>query len=1487
MALLLCFCMMLSLMPLSSFAYDETEDGAAEVSASVEALMEDDGNAEEEATEDESEEEESAEDETVEEESAEDESAEEETAGDESAEEESAADEAQVSLTAVSVEETEEDEAEAEDETDMPAVTLTAELETEDEGETPVTVTVAAPEGAFADGVTMTVETLTDEDAEAFLAAVAEQDFALYDETYTVIDSIILDISFYVDGVEVQPAEDVTVTISGLDLATEDADGLEASYALVYHMDDDGNVEWIEDEQSQEAGLDFYTFTASDFSAYGIVNVNVEYGVSEATVSTSANITFSSFTSRTFEHCDIKYVVMDSTGSGYTLSDVTSVVIKDSSGNTKYTSTNISYASGTSNYQCFFGTNKTHSISLLGSYTVTITFVIKDSDNNTQTLTASFDSSSTYAEGTYYPTTASNASKLYYYLYGTSTIPSGVTQIDVSGMSIFLVAAILCDSSSVTGLGTVTGDTKDWGLDFAIDISTLLTYSTSFIPEVTKTFDADIEDGAFSFTLYNATVSDSTWTLGSAIETKYTTAASATDNSATDAVSFTALTYTSNGTYYYIVTENDTNLSGVTYDSSVYGIAVTVSGTTVTAAYYNLTATTETGVYTQGTSANAVTFSNSSTTATVDVDVTKTWVDSDNAYNTRPTSITYTLWQNSTTEYEKVTVSASNSWAYSWTDLPAYDGSGVAYTYTVTEGSVTGYTTTNTSSTDDDGNVTYAFTNTLNTTSVSVEKVWEDDSSFNLQPSSVDVTLQYTYTDDSQTEQTGNYTGTNATVTLSDSNSWSYTWSALPTYINGYAVTWSVVEADFTNDEHYTTTYSTANDGTLVVTNTLNVAELSITKEVQAPDTDTSDTTFSFTISGFPTDSEVTTVTVIITDDSGTVSSTEYSITSGSITFNLYGGQTATIQYVPTDSSLTATYTVTETASASWDTEIEGGTQDTENDKSATVAVTAGKTTAVTYTNTITGYASIAITKYWSDSSDLYNTRPDNDGTSFTVTLTPVTATTVDEVTTYSLDTSNAITTSGTWTDNSNTWTITLENVPVYDEDGNAITYAITETDLSSLNYSMSVGGYSGTVKVGDTTYYTITPASNTASEITNTLDTATVTVTKTVVDEDGNTVTDNTDSFRIALYAYTRTYDAATDTYVYEAAYDTSGNQIVFETTVTTGGSLNATVPLGYYWSVSEWVTNNDKTAYNASFTVNGGTIVGGVTYRWYYENSGNWINTYRYIYIDSDDASISISIKNTQQKVSLDPTASFPAATKTLTGNGDEDTAYTFVFIMRDSNLYEVATGTATVYMSGVAADVTWTYVDEDALTYTSTGTYYYTIEESQYYDGESYLGVDYTNTTYTMVVTVTIDGDENSSTYGQLVASYVIYENYGANDEDDVTSADFVNTYDASDTTFTLVGSKSLTGRTLSANAFTFSIQEYKDDTYTETSGEAVTAQVEASGSFDHTFTFDEVGTYYFTVTEKAGSESGMDYDETIYYLKLVVDSTVDTTNNAAVL
>ncbi|MCC8128255.1 MAG: Ig-like domain-containing protein [Clostridiales bacterium] len=153
---------------------------------------------------------------------------------------------------------------------------ITYSAETDD-----IEVSVEAPVGAFAAGVTMEV---TEADSENFAEAVQNDlDENYPGTTYTIIDSQAITISFYdQDGNEVEPSEDVEVTISNLSLSTENEDGVEAEYALIYHMMDDGSVEWIED---QTPGQESYTFTASSFSSYGVAAVSADDEISVASIS--------------------------------------------------------------------------------------------------------------------------------------------------------------------------------------------------------------------------------------------------------------------------------------------------------------------------------------------------------------------------------------------------------------------------------------------------------------------------------------------------------------------------------------------------------------------------------------------------------------------------------------------------------------------------------------------------------------------------------------------------------------------------------------------------------------------------------------------------------------------------------------------------------------------------------------------------------------------------------------------------------------------------------------------------------------------------------------------------------------------------------------------------------------------------------------------------------------------------------------------------
>ncbi len=153
-------------------------------------------------------------------------------------------------------------------ETEMPAVVLNGSA-----GD--VSVTVNAPEGAFAKGVKMVV---SETDVDAFADAVVEDCVASDGGTYTVYDAAAVEISFYdTDGTEVQPATAVKVTLGDLDLNTGDNDL--TKYAIIYHMDDDGNMEYITDGEPGESS---YSFSASSFSTYGLIIASVEYGTSAA-----------------------------------------------------------------------------------------------------------------------------------------------------------------------------------------------------------------------------------------------------------------------------------------------------------------------------------------------------------------------------------------------------------------------------------------------------------------------------------------------------------------------------------------------------------------------------------------------------------------------------------------------------------------------------------------------------------------------------------------------------------------------------------------------------------------------------------------------------------------------------------------------------------------------------------------------------------------------------------------------------------------------------------------------------------------------------------------------------------------------------------------------------------------------------------------------------------------------------------------------------
>ncbi|MFS9313119.1 FctA domain-containing protein [Streptococcus oralis] len=190
---------------------------------------------------------------------------------------------------------------------------------------------------------------------------------------------------------------------------------------------------------------------------------------------------------------------------------------------------------------------------------------------------------------------------------------------------------------------------------------------------------------------------------------------------------------------------------------------------------------------------------------------------------------------------------------------------------------------------------------------------------------------------------------------------------------------------------------------------------------------------------------------------------------------------------------------------------------------------------------------------------------------------------------------------------------------------------------------------------------------------------------------------------------------------------------------------------------------------------------------------------------------------------------------ATKVLNGKELEADKYEF----------ELKKGEEVVATAKNAADGTVTFKE---IEFATAGDYTYTITEK----AGSEKGVTYDTATHKVTVNVTDNGQ------GQLVATVT-----GNNPT-------FTNTYKATTTTATITATKVLEGKALEADKYEFELKE----------GDKVVAT--AKNAADGTVTFpvisyDAAGPHTYTITEKAGSEAGVTYDESTHKV------TVNVTDN----
>ena len=153
-----------------------------------------------------------------------------------------------------------------------------------------------------------------------------------------------------------------------------------------------------------------------------------------------------------------------------------------------------------------------------------------------------------------------------------------------------------------------------------------------------------------------------------------------------------------------------------------------------------------------------------------------------------------------------------------------------------------------------------------------------------------------------------------------------------------------------------------------------------------------------------------------------------------------------------------------------------------------------------------------------------------------------------------------------------------------------------------------------------------------------------------------------------------------------------------------------------------------------------------------------------------------------------------------------------------------------------------------------YEAPGTHTYTLREACPNALGLYKGVTYDSTTYTVVTTVSDNGD------GTLTVTHKL--------EGTTESAGFTNEYHAMPTQVSIGAIKVLEGRELKKDEFSFKLVG-------EGIESTVTNDADGKISFDK-FEYDEPGTHVYTISEVKGDEVGMTYDKSVFTVTVnVVD------------
>ncbi|MFB8622679.1 Cna B-type domain-containing protein [Enterococcus casseliflavus] len=454
-------------------------------------------------------------------------------------------------------------------------------------------------------------------------------------------------------------------------------------------------------------------------------------------------------------------------------------------------------------------------------------------------------------------------------------------------------------------------------------------------------------------------------------------------------------------------------------------------------------------------------------TETTEVSGTKTWNDYDNKFNTRPESITVKLMQNDKEiDDQIVKADKKGNWTYRFDKLPKYDAEGKAYTYTIQEENVLGYTS------EING---YDLVNTYRnteTTTVSGTKTWNDNNNqLNIRPESITVELM----------QNGKKID-NQIVKADTEGNWTYHFENLPKYDSkGKAYVYTIQEATVSGYISEVNGYDLVNTETTTVSgrktwndndNKFNTRPESITvkliqndKEIdkqvvksdnhgnwtyrfdKLPKYDAEGKAYTYTIQeenvpGYT--SEINGYDLV-----NTYRNTETTTVSGTKTWNDNNNQlnirpeSITVELMQNGKKID-NQIVKADKEGNWTYHFENLPK--YDSKGKAYVYTIQEATVSGYISEVNGYdlvntetTTVSGRKTWNDNDNQFNTRPEN----ITVKL---------------MRNGEKYAEKNVKSDNHGNWTYRFDNLPKYDAEGKAYTYTIQEGKVP--DYTTKINGY-------------------------------------------------------------------------------------------------------------------------------------------------------------------------------------------------------------------------------------------------------------------------------------------------------------------------------------------------------------------------------------------------------------------------------------------